>query len=96
MQKPKTASRRPLALVERPLTLPRRYSTYGPIGVKKVETGISPSRVFQPKFHQVNFPKFATIELGEVLGPARPSAGELATDRGLRFGPVSQHLDLAS
>ena len=87
MQKPKIASRRPLTLAEHPLTLPRRYSTYGPIGVKKVETEISPSRFFQQEFHQVNFPEFATLELGEVLGPARSSAGELATGRGLTFGP---------
>ena len=46
MQKPQIASRRPLTLVERPLALPRRYSTYGPVGVKKVETEISPSRFF--------------------------------------------------
>ena len=39
-----------------------------------------------------NLSKFANIELGEVLGPARSSAGELATGRGLTFGPSAGEL----
>ena len=36
--------------------------------------------------------KFAKIELGEVPGPARSSAGGLATGRGLTFGPSAGEL----
>ena len=39
------------------------------------------------KFFQVR-----KIELGEVLGPDRCSAGELATGRGLTFGPSAGEL----
>ena len=40
----------------------------------------------------VNFHQVREIELGEVPGPDRPSAGELATGRGLTFGPPAGEL----